>query len=288
MTSRFQNGLLLAKQSIVIIRENKKLLIFPASSNILSVAILFVGLIPVYKMEVVVWEITASANEKNILIAFAALLITFMLINWIALIFNAALTLCAIKHIQKENSPLRLGFQIMIKQALRLYFLKVIMTTAAPIIQLFEYWYDGWYETAFAIRFLSGLNVLTAIKLVLPVMVNENCKPIAAIKRSSLLIKNTWGTTVTPRIGITVIMLTIHILSLIPAIIAVIIGGKICIVIGAILSTILFLAASTLHSAIQVILTGALYLFAIDKDTTHYYNSAALKAAFYARKRNIL
>lgn len=284
MTSRFQNGLQLAKQSLVIIKENKKLLIFPIISGILTLIIIYFGLKPSYEVEELTWK-TGYVHTKPYLIAFGILLIAFILINLVTLTLDTALIACAMKHIQKENYRLSMGFKIMLKNTWKLYCYKLILTTVIPALQFLEYWYDNWLDTRFANYFLCGLNAMTGITLVLPVIANENCGPIQAIKRSASLIKNTWGINLIPRVGIAGAMAMIYFISLIPLIITILIGGKINIVIGGILTTILFLSTSIMNSATQVVLTSALYLFAIGKDVSSYYQPELLKTAFYPRKQ---
>lgn len=286
MPSRFQTGLQLAKQSLVIIQENKKLLIFPAISSILTTAIFIFAIEPIYKLEDQAWR-AKQVSHETIYIAFAAILIGFILINMILLTFNTAMTACVMKHIQKEPYRIRFAFKIMITHAWKLYCYKIVMTTAAPVIRFLEYWYDGWFETPFATKFLSRLNIMTGIILVLPVIVDENCGPIDAIKRSAFLIENNWGTNLISRVGIAGAMIIIHILSLIPIIAAVLIGGKINLIIGGVLTMILFLTASTMNSATQIVLTSALYLFAIGKDVSHYFDHNLLRVAFSQRRRKM-
>ena len=152
--------------------------------------------------------------------------------------------------------------------------------TAGVVIQFLEYWYDDWSKTAFAEKKLSGLFWRISCALVLPVMVFENSGPIQSIKRSAFLIHNTWGMVRTPRVGISAVIVPIQLLMLIPLLIALFIGGKTILIIGAIVTGILILISGMLSTTTQTILLGALYLFSIGKNMAPHFDSELLQKAF--------
>lgn len=284
LTNRLQIGRQLALQSFAILRANKKLLLFPGIAAVLQIAASFLIFLPLSHQEDFLLQINnpQANNLKLALIIFAVILLFFLILHMISFSFNAAILDCSMKYLQNEPYSLYYGFKTLLKKLWPLLCFKVTTDTAGVVIQFLEYWKDDWLKTEFATKQLSGLFWRTSCALVLPVMVFENSGPIQSIKRSAFLIHNTWGTVLTPRVGISAVIIPIQFIMIIPFLIALLIGGKIIIIAGAIVSGILVLIAGMLSIATQTILLGALYLFAIGKNVAPHFDLELLQKAFRA------
>lgn len=282
LTNRLQIGRQLALQSFAILRANKKLLLFSGIAALLQIAASLLIFLPLSHHEDFLLHAAQPqmANLKLALIIFAVILLLFLILHMITFSFNAAILACSMKYLQNEPYQLRQGFKTLLKKLWPLLCFKVTADTAGVVIQFLEYWHDDWLKTAFVEKQLSGLFWRISCALVLPVMVFENSGPIQSIKRSAFLIRNAWGMVLTPRVGISAVIVPIQLLMLIPLLIAFLIGGKIILIVGAIITGIFILIVGMLSTTTQTILLGALYLFAIGKNVGPYFDSELLQKAF--------
>jgi hypothetical protein len=116
----------------------------------------------------------------------------------------------------------------------------------------------------------------------LPILLAEKCSAPEAIKRSAALISAKWGVARRVSIKGSTMILWTRIASFLPAFIALLIGGKTILIVGSIITAVLFLSVSSINAAALIMAISALYLCAIDVNTSPYYDADALKSAFYS------
>ncbi|MCX7125070.1 MAG: DUF6159 family protein, partial [Gammaproteobacteria bacterium] len=143
-----------------------------------------------------------------------------------------------------------------------------------------QYWWDNWPKTKTAKNWLSNLSWVTATFFVTPILLYETRSATQAVRRSAELVKKHWGNVLVSQLNIRMNAWTIHLLSLIPTFIALLIGGKIIIIIGSTITVILFLIIFSVSCTLRLILGAALYLFAKEHDLSAYYDVDLLKNAF--------
>lgn len=273
-------GILLAKQSLAILKQKKSLMIFPLLSTIVVLAVFIAGLTPLFKIEATAWVNPTAVSKTTVVIFYLILLALFFVAHFLTILFNAGLTTCIAKHIQGEPYKISAGFKTLFFRFPLLYLWASLMTTLGGYVRVSEYWSDRWPTSKMAVDTLAGLPWLRATFLMTPVLAIEKINPWRAIKRSAQLFKNTWGTGVVPNLSIEKITLPLRILSFIPVLIALMIGNKILLTIGGIITAILFFSISTAASALQSTLTTALYLHANGINVSSFYDIELLKQAF--------
>jgi hypothetical protein len=140
------------------------------------------------------------------------------------------------------------------------------------------------------VGFLGGVAWAIATFLVVPVLVTEDVGPVDAVKRSSQVLKDTWGTSVrsTLRFGL------IQLVALIPAVAAIVLGGFLMasgavagIVLGALLllaGILAILAMSMLASAVTGYARALIYRYATGAPIPGIA-PALLAGAFAPKKR---
>lgn len=271
----------LAKQSMAVIQEKKSLLIFPLLSTIITLSLFYTVFFHIEKIELYTLKIN-HIDQKVYFFVIGLLCIFFYLAYSITLLFNAALTVCAVRHIQSQpRNTIGAGFILILRRLPVLLLWTLLMTTLGIVIRFLEYWVDGWSKQNYVIQWFSGLHWMVATFFVTPLLVMENNNPLQAIQRSAQLIQKNWGmVTVFPHIKIGILLIMIRLISLIPLIVLIIIGGKINVMIGFFIAMIVFLITSIVNSAAVTVSTSALYLFATGVDTAKYYDASALKNAF--------
>jgi len=279
MTDRFQTELQLSKQSLAIIQQKKSLLIFPIAHVVINLLLLATVLAPLITLEKTAWEI-GKISEKSYFIFFMIVLLYFAVTNLITLIFNAALSFCAIQHIQNKPYTIGGGLKTALSRVATLYCWKVLMVTFGAYVRFSEYWLDDWPTSSTATNVLCGVRWRIAVLFIVPVLIIENLGPWNAVKRSAQLLKNTWGTSLIYRARANMIVFIISLIALLPFFIGLFVGHETAITLGTSVSAVLLIIITVFHSATQIILVSALYLFANGVDASRYYDTALLKEAF--------
>lgn len=271
----------LTKQSFAIAQQRKNLLIFPTISTILIMATFVIGLTPLFQIEAAMWRDNGYISEKTFIIFMVILLILFSIVGLLTLLFNAALTACALKHIRQEPYNISTGFKVMASHFWKIFLIKNFYDGIAIYVKFMRYWVDDWSKSSASMWLTSGLPWSDAVLLITPVLVAENTSFLQTLKRSAELVKNKWGADVTLRSNLFSRMLSlIGILAFIPLIVGIIIGGNMAIIIGVAITVLMSIIKTIVHSTTQVILNCALYLYATDVDISHFFDTELLKKSF--------
>lgn len=279
-------GLSLVKQSLSILRREKKLFIFSIMSTLLTFATLIAAIIPLTEIESAAWKKGGAVSFKTFCIFFAILFACFLIMNVTALLCAAALIACGLKKLKGEPWTLADGFRAMGKNFYKLYRWQSTGNILGTGIRLYAYWADDWKEKRVYKTLLAGQRWAIAITLIIPVIVAEELKPYDALERSAALMQKTWGEgskTLTSYIRYTGKLFLLRILILLPALIGFLLGDKTLLIIGTIISAASFITITIINNAAQIFFIAALYLFAIGVDISQYYDSAMLKKAFQPR-----
>lgn len=129
---------------------------------------------------------------------------------------------------------------------------------------------------------LIGVAWAIASYFAIPVIVTENVGPFEALKRSSALIRKTWGETLTTQVGLSVIgfgagLISAALFGLGAAMMhtSPVLGG------GLIALGVVWIFSVVMTSAtMQAILTAALYMYAADGKVPENFDNELLKGAF--------
>lgn len=262
--------------------KNKRVLIFPIIGNLIQLCIAAIIAIPLYQTEKIAWT-THYLSTKQYWIFFALMLLLFYLMHFFSLLFKAALTHCAINIIKKQKYNLYEGCKILGSFFFTIFIWNNVMTSVGCCIPIIENLSDEWAHTKIAKNWLSSLTWLTATYFIVPVLLYNNRNPFKAIKHAAKLMKDQWGHVLVSQMNMRVMGWGVHLLSLVPVIIATIIGGKSIIIAGSAITIILFIIISAVNAAVQIMLCAALYLFANGNDISESYDLILLKNAFKKR-----
>jgi hypothetical protein len=279
MQNRLNLSIKLMKQTALIVRHKMSLLIFPFVGSLLIICVLFFAIRPLAQMEEIAWK-TNQLPIHDYFIFLGIVFLLFGLINLITLVFNAILTICAIKHIRHETYTIGFGFKTGLLCIGRLFKWRMFSNTVGLVVRFLEYWVDSWPSYSIAKNTFLNLKIHTAAFFITPVITQEKLNSFAAIRRSANLIKNKWGESPSYKIGIGIIIFLLSMVFLMPAVIALLIGGKTIFLISSTISSILLIGTSIVYAALNTILNAALYLYATDVDVSEFYETELFKSAF--------
>ena len=189
---RVSNGWTLFKGSFKVLKENKQLIVFPLLSG-LSI-ILIIGSLFIFGFPKGVEE-TDGDVESYLGGTSIFLLFGFYVINYfIVYFFNVALIHCTRLYFRGEEVSVRAGIQFAFSRIGAIFSWSLVAATVGLILKAIQENSD-WIGKI--ITGIIGVVWNIATFFVVPVLAYENTGPIEAIKRSSKIMKENWGESLT-------------------------------------------------------------------------------------------
>jgi hypothetical protein len=280
---RISNSFALAKSSWQVLREDKKLILFPVLSGIACLMVMISFAAPFVVRPQLFDDLQQRAPWVLYVIAFA-----FYFVNYFVIIFfNSALVSCALMRFNGGEPTLSDGLRAAGLRLPQILMWALVSATVGMILKAVE------NANEKVGKFISGLlgtvwSIITYF--VVPVLVVEKLGPFAAIGRSTAILKKTWGEALIGGLGLGLIIF----LLCLPGVLL-IFGGVFVIATGAaagklalglillVLGIICLLAASAVGSALQGIYVSALYQYANQGEAPPGFDQSTMAHAFTAK-----
>jgi len=287
MFDRFARSWELTKQSMAVLRQDKHLLIFPILSSIACLFILVSFAVPLALS--IDWESVRQSSSANSETRFQMqphyypLLFLFYFVNYFVIaFFNSALIACAIRRFNGDEAGVAVGLAEAGKRLPQLVAWSLVNSTVGMVLRMIS-------ERAGIIGkiviSLVGMVWTIATFFVVPVLVIEGVGPFAAIKRSTQVLRKTWGETLIANVGIGAAMGLIGLLTFLACLV---VGGGLALAFDSpwplvaaggalvVLITMLSLIASTL----KMILIAACYRYASTGLIAEQFDGDGLRSMF--------
>jgi hypothetical protein len=263
ITQRISNGIALTRASLVVMRREPSLALFPLISAVtvfvvLAVVGAFGGL---FALGTGV-DLTGRLDDVAL---YAALFVVYFVGTVIATFFNAALVHNAVQVLRGRDPSLREGLAAAWGVKGRIALWGVVAATVGVIVQVIED-RSGPVGDAFAAIFDFAWTVLTFF--VVPVIVFEpDRRGREMFTRSGSLVRETWGESAVTQLGIGFVAVVAAILGVVVfGGLAVLLAGSAALLVTAIVLLVAYLVVVALvASALGGITRAALYLYATDE-----------------------
>ena len=184
---RLENGWKISMSSFKVLKANKQLIIFPILSGI--AVLLLIGSFVAFFVSSNGWDVDAIPEKNNP--TYYLLVFAFYLINYfIVVFFNMALIHCTRLYFKGEEVSVRAGLAFSVSRIGVIFSWAVFAATFGLILRIIQE-NVGWLG-----KILTGIiGVVWSIAtfFVVPVIAYENAGPITAFKRSTQLMKQKWG-----------------------------------------------------------------------------------------------
>jgi hypothetical protein len=284
MFHRIATGWELSKQSFRVLGSDKELVLFPLFSGVACLLVLASFAVPLWStpwFREVIETKQATHDPFAYLILFA-----FYVINYFVIVFfNAALVSCALKRMAGENPTVTYGLQQAASRLPQIAAWAVVSATVGVVLKMIES-KSEWIGKLVAS--LVGAGWAIATYFVVPVLVVEQVGPLEALKRSTSLMRRTWGETLAGKMGVGLVVLA----AMLPGFAAIALGmvaagasgQPILAGVGVALGVVWILGVSLVSAAVQSILLTALYLYAAEGTTPPQFDPALLQGAFGSRR----
>lgn len=250
----------LMKMSWGVLMKDKELLFFPLFTVIGLVITIGIFLAVAGSMGSIE-RLDAGATSRGDQILYA---LAFFSAYFVVIFFNAALVSAALDRLRGGDPNVRSGLSHAFAHIHVIFLWALIAATVGLALQLLR----ANQRNAFArivIDMIGGVwEFLTFF--VIPILVSENVGPIDAIKRSSGLVRKTWGRQITASFGFMIVYIFAGIVGLVPALLIGAISGLAGMVLGIIT---VGLAICTVQ-ALEGIFKAALYEFAMGEKPAEF------------------
>lgn len=238
----------LFKTSWGILMQDKKLLVFPLLSGIISIIVLATFIIPL-----IIGGIFGD-------IVFYAALFAFYLVSYFVVIFfNTALVSCVNARLQGKEMSIGEGLKNALNHFTSILGWALVSATVGIILQLLKE--KGGAIGKIAASLVGGAWGLVTF-FVVPILVLEDKGVFDAIKESTSLIKKTWGETIIGSGSIMLVFVIIGIIGFIATLATLLLGNLTIFGIALVLFIGLVIVLSVVAAAMQGIFVTALYTYA--------------------------
>lgn len=242
---RLKTGFLLTKDSLLVMRHNPKLFLFPAVSGVAGLGFLavFLG---------VTFGLMAVSPEGGTL---AGLFLVYLALTFVSSFFAAALVHQTREALAGNEPSLEAGMAAAWEEKGPLFVWALVSATVGVVINAIEN-SDSRLARVFGVVFGVAWTLLTFF--VIPVIVFENASTKEMFTRSAGTFKQTWGETPISLLGINVVGLVVALPFALPGVYLLQTGlavGAGLVLTGVLLS---FLVSQTLQGVVKT----TLYLYA--------------------------
>ena len=274
----------LVKQSFVILRSDKQLMFFPvlsAISCLLVTAIIATG----GTLLIMPGMASAAANGQPFHPNQSPLFLFGMFAMYVAnyfviVFFNVALVGVANSRLMGGNWTFRDGMELAWARKGTILQWAFVAATVGMILRTVE---ERLGLIGRLVMRIIGVAWALACYFVVPVLAFEDLTPIAAVKRSSKLFRDTWGEKVIGGLSFSLVSLVLLLPGFGLWFVAIILGGIKGLLAGFALVTLYILMLSVMMSAVQGIFNAALYRYACFKQVPPAFDADLVRSVWTAK-----
>ncbi len=274
MFERLSRSWELVKASYAVLRADKELIVFPIVSLLGTIAVMIVFAVPM----AIAGSFGRLADNNTGIFEYVVAFLFYIVMYTVVIFSNAALTGAALIRLRGGDPTVSDGFRIALDHLGQIVGYAVIAATVGVLLRALR---ERGGLIGQIVAWIGGIAWNLATYLVVPILVVENIGPIEAIRRSTGLLKRTWGEQIVGNfsIGLVFGLLTLAAILLVgvPLIALASATGSVVIIVLAIAIVVLLVAAiSLIGSALNGIYVAALYRFASENAVADQYFSPEL------------
>lgn len=267
-------SLALVKTSWDILMDDKKLLVFPVLSGIVSLFVILTFALPLL--------LTGSFMNNTGLgpIAFYGLLFVFYVVSYFVVIFfNTALITCVNARLNGKEATINDGLSNATKHIGSIFAWALISATVGLILQVLED--NVGFIGQIAVALIGGAWSLVTF-FVVPVLILEDKGVVDSVKDSVSLIRKTWGESIVGGGSIFLVFLVIGVVACLGIFGVMLVTGSFLLAVALFILVVAILAV--VASAMQGIFVTALYTYAKTGRAPTSFNKELIENAFLPKQ----
>jgi hypothetical protein len=279
MVERFRRSLELARASFAVLRADKELLLFPLISFLALAVVVIVFAVP----SILVATGGQPGSSPNSIPLLVLGFLFYVVAYTVIFFFNTALVGAALIRLDGGDPTVRDGLRIAVSRLPAILAYAVIAATVGQVLRMIA-------ERAGILGpILAGIlgfawSVVTF--LVVPVLAVEGIGPIAAIKRSGALLRQTWGEQLVGNLGISLVFGLLAAVVFVIGLVLVFALASISVtalVVGIVAMVLVIGLILLVGAAVQGIYTASVYRYATKGDAGTMFRPETLAQAFRSK-----
>jgi len=279
MFARIGYTLDLMKASWQVLKKDKELLLFPLLSAICCLIVIASFVIPLVVTGY--WEPPAEEATAADQVAYYAMLFLFYFVNYFVIIFfNSAIVACAVIRLRGGDPTVGDGIRAAMSRLPVIAGWALISATVGLILRIIE---DRSKKVGQIVAALLGTAWAVMTYLAVPVLVIEKTGPIETFKRSTALLKNTWGEQLVGGFAFGVVFFFLSLPAALFVVLGFVGGSPVTIGIGIGVAVLYLILLGLIQSALKAIFQAALYLYAHDEQPPEGFDAALLGGAIQSK-----
>jgi hypothetical protein len=287
MFDRFFTGFSAARSCWEILREDKKLLLFPLISGIACLIVVLSFFLPLAVIQpralMALFDDDPRAAAGQVPWWFWVVLFAFYFCNYFVIyFFNAALIHCALFRFRGIPTSVNDGLWAATQRLPQILAWSFVSATVGLLLKAIESSHE---RAGQLISSIAGTAWSIVTYFVMPALIVEKVGPFEAIARSARILKNTWGEALGGRIGIRWFMLPFWLIGILLGIGGFFLLGP-ALPLGVLLlalAVIYLIVLALVNAALETILLSGLYLYATQGEVPTGMDRNVLKGAFAAK-----
>ena len=289
MFERISRGWSIAKESWAVLKQHPTLLVLPVLSAI-AFMLLFgsiaAGLFLLSDGQTLDSLANSSQIDSNNPVVYVVAFLFYFVTSFIAIFFNAALVSCALEAFASRTPTVGGGLSAAMRRLPQIFAWSLVAATVGLALNIVQSLLRE--KLGFLGSLLGGLMDLAwavVTYFVVPVLVVDGVGPIAAVKRSSAILKRTWGESIggAGGLGVVSFLLMLPVFVLVPlAFLAGDAAGPLLLVLVP-LAVLYILVLSVVFSALNTIFRAGTYVYATTGQAPTSMNPALLQATFHPK-----
>jgi Family of unknown function (DUF6159) len=277
---RIGHSWVLAKTSWGVLRSDKTLAAVPAISALVSIVALagFAGLFFLVGVDL---DTNSTDNSALKPAGYVIGAVAYVVFAFITVYFQSALVAGANESLSGGNATIGKSMGAATAKLHRILPWAIVTATVSFIISQLER--QGWIGAIVGSLLGMAWNVVTF--LTIPIIMLEDVGPIAALKRSGTLFKQTWGENLVAQVGFGFIGLIAFLPAALVAGLGVASGVGAVIVVTVGIAVVWLTIVSVVLAALSGIYRTALYRYAVDQRAPAAFAGEDFSAAFATKRR---
>lgn len=269
----------LARASWALLRHDKELMVLPLISGLASLIIAGSFLLPIFLTSSTTTADGASTLEPTP-ISYGLLFLMYLVLAYVAIFFKAALLCGADERMRGGNPTLGSSLAGAGQRAGKILPWALVSATVSIILRSLE---ERAGLLGRIVIGLVGVAWAAVTFLVLPIVVFENISVGQAIKRSALMLKQTWGENLIVNIGIGLVAALLMLPAVVVVALGIATGAPLAIGVTVALAVVWAIGVSCWGSAMTGVFQLALYRYAVQSELPAEFATVDLSQAFAPR-----
>ena len=275
MGNRWSRSLLLARQSVDVLRGNPALMAFPIVSGAVSLAVSASFFLP---LAFLYW---GHVPERIGPPGYALMAVYYLISYFVVIFFNVGLAHCTHASLRGEKPTFGDGMRFAASRLPTILGWTFLSATVGLVLQFIG------ECTGLIGRIIVGLlgaawNIVTY--LVVPVLAVEGKGPIDAVKESTSLLKRTWGEQLIGEGGVGLVFTLAALLPIPLFILACVTGSAGLIIAAGVVAVLYWVVLAVLSTSVAGVYRTALYVYATTGAPPSGFDAGAFDSAFRSKK----